>query len=152
MPSDHAHVRAARSVQPERVVHSTIVFDAPLAHTTYALAQLARRPPDTAVLRVHLAAANAALETFDAALAHPLAEIDAPAHRAYLAALVLMCTLAALPADMTSCRHTTTRMLELFERFASPRDRALRARLTSVRTDRHRETSSDDATFGMSGR
>ena len=110
---------------------STIVVDTPLADAAHALARLGRRPADAAFLRAQLAATDAALDAFEAALAHPLAEIDEPAHRAYLAALVLTCTLAALPGDLTSCRRTTARMLELFERFASPADRALRTRLTS---------------------
>ena len=125
---------------------STIEIDAPLARTAHALAHLARRPVDTAFLRAQLAASDAALDAFEAALAHPLAEIDAPAHRAYLAALVLMCTLAALPGDLASCKRTTARMLEIFERFASRSDRALRTRLERARSLRDREESTGPAT------
>lgn len=131
---------------------STIEIDPPLARTAHALAHLARRPVDNAFLRTQLAASDAALDAFEAALAHPLAEVDEPAHRAYLAALVLTCTLAALPGDLTSCQRTTARMLDLFEHFASPEDRAMRERLTSFRSARDREPSGDYATFTRPGR
>jgi len=108
---------------------STITADVALATAVHALAHLQRRPPDRAFLHAQASLAEAALAAFGAALAHPLAEIDAQVRDGYLAALVLACTLAAMPAEVTSFTRTAARMLDLLEPLASTWCRELRARL-----------------------
>jgi hypothetical protein len=131
-------------VQLAPAVHSTIAVDAPLATTAHSLAQLARRPADGAFLRARLAACDAALDAFEAALAHPLTEIDEVAARAYHATLVLACTLAST-AVAPSLRRATLSTLALLERLVNAPTRAVGCRLLSAGNQGHQRRFIVDA-------
>jgi hypothetical protein len=98
-------------------VTSPIRVDLPFATTVHALADLERRPPDPDELCTAFVEAEAALAAFAAMLDDPLGEIEPLARRAYLAALVLRATLAALPGDRGAQLATADRMLDTFEPF-----------------------------------
>jgi hypothetical protein len=114
-------------------VTSPIRVDLPFATTVHALADLERRPPDPDELCTAFVEAEAALAAFAAMLDDPLADIDPLARRAYLAALVLRATLAALPGDRAGQLATADRMLDTIEPFV--------ARIRGL--SRTRETVSD---------
>jgi hypothetical protein len=92
-----------------------LAADMPIALAVHTLSDLDRRAPDHGQLRAAYAEAEAALVAFADVLEDPLADIDPPAQRAYLAARVLRATLDAMPEAFAAQKQTADRMLETFE-------------------------------------
>lgn len=104
-----------------------ITADLPFATTVHALADLERWAPDHDDVCTAFVEAEAALAAFAAMLEDPLADIDPLARRAYLAALVLRATLAALPGNRAAQLATADRMLDTFEPFVRPKTKTTAA-------------------------
>jgi hypothetical protein len=114
---------------------STISIDVALARLVHGLAHLASAPPTLGLLAANFRAADQAFDRFSRAIesiSDPATDLRARTHEAYLAALLLAKTLAALIANdrsLARCVHTTIKMLDLLDRLSTPGHRALRRAL-----------------------
>ena len=127
---------------------STITWDASLAALAFELARLERGAPDLEQLRRTGDAAEDALDELERVLDDPLAELAPAAHAGYLAALVLVNVIEALPREsaahaesLARFGRTALRMLDSLQRIVTPAERALAKRLLRAPAEPVREVT-----------